>query len=103
MRKVFFILVILFSVSIVFGLDGKENYGIEIVEGRNNFSGHEFEPFYAKDFVLNNPEIVSISYSVSGNSYGFLDVFGGIGTNFVVVPEIEYEVVARENVTLYLR
>jgi hypothetical protein len=59
----------------------------------------------ASDIVAMNPNIESITYNNEflNQSYAFLNVFGGIGKNFIIVPGEEYEVNSKSNISLNIQ
>ncbi len=77
---------------------------IKINEGKElvNFSS-EFSPIYVKDLILLNPNITTVTYNNGTHDLGYVDVFGGIGENFVVSPNKIYEITSKGEVTLNLK
>jgi len=77
---------------------------IKIHEGRElvNLS-YEFSPIYVKEFVLLYPNITTITYNNGTHDIGYVNVFGGIGENFVVSPNNMYEITSKGEVTLNLK
>jgi hypothetical protein len=73
-----------------------------LAEGKNNFSYDYFKPIYAEDLVLLYPDITAISYVENNVSYGYVNIFGGIGQNFVIQPGKEYEIIAKNKIKIYL-
>ncbi|RMD45310.1 hypothetical protein D6829_02595 [Candidatus Pacearchaeota archaeon] len=77
---------------------------LELKEGKNNFTVNEFfYPQYASDFVAKHPEIQTITLKEFGRSYGYVNVFGGIGTNFLIEAGKEYEVYVSKPVNITLQ
>ena len=103
MNKFIFISLIslvIFSIGIIFA----ENlYIIELEQGKNNITFNS-EPVYAKTLIEKNPEIISISYidEFYNNSVGYVNVFGGIGTNFILIENQTYEIISKQKTTIYL-
>jgi hypothetical protein len=71
-------------------------------EGKNYF--YFDRVVFAKDVVNLNPEIQSVSYfdEELNKSVGFVNVFKGIGRNFLIKPGVVYEITANKNMTLAL-
>jgi hypothetical protein len=77
---------------------------IEIIEGKNTINtSKEVSPIYVEQLVKEYPQIEAISYSVNNETIGFVNAFQGIGENFIVYPEKEYEIISKQNFTLYLK
>lgn len=78
---------------------------VELSEGKNliNFS-QEFSPIYVEDLVKLYPEITAVtSFRNSEEGAGYVNVFGGIGENFVIYPNSVYEIVTKQKTTLDLK
>jgi len=68
-----------------------------LLEGKNNITISEnFEPIYVKDFLKKYPEIEVISFTRNGESIGFINFMGGIGENFIIKPNQEYEFITKQ-------
>jgi hypothetical protein len=95
-------LAILCTSGILLAEDFKE--GIKLAEGKNviniNFG---FNPFYVEDLVKIYPEITTVTYNDSEKELGYVNVFGGIGDNFMIYPNQTYEITTRKEVTLNLK
>ena len=76
--------------------------GIFLKKGKNyvelNFTS------YAKNLVVHNSNIEYISYNDKflGKSYGYVNVFGGIGSNFAIIPGETYEIAVKEDMELFI-
>ena len=57
---------------------------------------------HAKELIRNNPFIESISYfdELSNKTVGFVNAFGGLGKDFLLVPGKEYEISAKKDIRL---
>lgn len=57
-----------------------------------------------RNLVLNNPGIETISYIDEFNqeSVGYINAFGGIGKDFIIVPGIQYEIFVKNYLKLSL-
>lgn len=58
----------------------------------------DFSPMYASDLIKKYPQIESISKENS--SEGFVNVFGGIGKNIIIVSGQNYEITSSEEFIL---
>jgi hypothetical protein len=104
MNKYFLILIfiILFASGIIIAEDFKE--GVKLTEGKNvvNISTN-FNPLYVEDLIKIYPEIETVTYNNSEQELGYVNVFGGIGDNFVIYPNQIYEITTKQEVTLNLK
>jgi hypothetical protein len=105
MRKAGFILIVLILVVAVgvvgvIGTDVLNTDERKLVEGKNyvSFSGQGF----ASDVILLNPDVEAISYFDEdlNKTIGYVNVFGGVGSNFLIVPERTYELIISKNTSL---
>ncbi len=77
---------------------------IEIPQGQSNFIVTEYFPsIYVSEFVQENPQIQSISISQYGQTFGYLNTLGGIGTNFLIEPTKNYEIYTNQTITIQLK
>jgi hypothetical protein len=103
-----FLLTLVF-VILIFGISGiiiAEEFkeGIKLSEGKNIINlSFEFSPLYVKDLVLIYPEISTVTYNESNQEWGYVNVFGGIGENFVIYPNKTYEITVKQEVNLNLK
>jgi len=107
MNKLFLVTIILiFSLGIIgilFAEDFNLNDGIRLNKGENIINtSAEFNPIYASELVRIFPEIATIIYNDSGEEIGYVNVFGGIGDNFIVLPNKTYEITTTKEVILNL-
>jgi hypothetical protein len=102
-------LLILTLVIILLGISGiiiAEEFkeGIKLSEGKNTINlSFEFSPLYVKDLVLIYPEISTVTYNESNQEWGYVNVFGGVGENFVIYPNKIYEITVKQGVNLNLK
>jgi hypothetical protein len=104
MNKYFFILifVILCVSGIIIAEEFKE--GIKLIEGKNAINlSLDFNPVYVKDLVKIYPEIQTVTYNDTEQERGYVNVFGGIGDNFVIYPNKIYEITTKQDITLNLK
>ncbi|HVY01827.1 MAG TPA: hypothetical protein VHA12_03625 [Candidatus Nanoarchaeia archaeon] len=73
---------------------------LNLLEGKNNVTLNN--SIDVKTLVKLNPEIESITYQdeISGQSYAYINVFGGIGKKFTLESGKEYEIISKKNTTL---
>ena len=59
---------------------------------------------YASHIIELNRDIQLISYfdESLGRDVGYVNVFGGIGNNFLILPNVNYGVFTEKNITLYV-
>ena len=90
-------MILLGITGIIFAEEFKE--GIQIYEGKNTINlSFEFAPFYVEDLIKFYPEISTITYNENEKEIGYVNVFGGIGENFVVYPNKIYEITTSREV-----
>jgi len=95
----FFAVVFLFFIGLVCSL---EQGSKEIVEGKNFLEIDIENPIYVSDLVKLNPAIQAVSFVENKETMGYVNVFGGIGVDFILEQGVVYEIVAGENFTLIL-
>lgn len=77
--------------------------GIKLNEGKNIINTSlEFTPIYVGDLIKLFPEIATISYTENEEEKGYVNVFGGIGENFPILPNMTYEIISTKEVNLNL-
>ena len=77
---------------------------LTLSQGKNSFLIEEhFESRYASELMLEYPEIQSISISEYGNSFGYINIMGGIGSNILIESNREYEIYTEKNITINLK
>jgi len=100
-KSVFFLVGILLVFSSGVMLISSKGSGIKLVEGKNVVLLNITSPFYVETLVKLNPKIEAVSYSEGNVTIGYVNVFKGIGENFVVENR-EYEIVVSKNISLVL-
>jgi len=77
---------------------------IALKEGKNNFTIlQEFPSIYASDLIKENPSIQSITIYQYGQTFAYINIMGGIGTNFLIEENIDYEVYTNSSTIMYLK
>lgn len=95
---ILFIVVLFISLSFAYKLNS-----LELEKGKNKIS-FNVTNMYARDIVKAYPKsIESITYKQGNESYGFVNVFGGIGKNFALEENKSYEINSKKNITIYLK
>jgi hypothetical protein len=79
-----------------------DNTGTALIAGDNNVSFNVTSSFYAGDLIKLNPSIEAVSYRESNRTIGYVNAFGGIGSNFEIENGINYEIFVSENTTLVI-
>lgn len=100
--SLFLIIIIFFSlIGIAFAEEFKEGIKINETQSIVNFS-FDFSPIYVEDLIRMYPEITSITYNNGTQEIGYVNVFGGIGENFVITSNKIYEITSKQEVILRL-
>jgi len=102
-------LLILTLTILLFGISGviiAEEFkdSIKIYQGENTINlSFDFNPLYVKDLMIIYPEIATVTYNESNQEWGYVNVFGGIGENFIISPNKIYTITTNQEVNLNLR
>jgi len=76
---------------------------VDLEAGKNNISVLEYFPAIpVSTLIAAHPEIESISVNEYGQTFVYINTFGGIGTDFLFQPEKEYEVHVSKQTKLFL-
>lgn len=95
-----FLLVMLSMTTII----AENPLSISLIEGRNNFTVQDYFPsVYASELIVKYPQIQSISISEYGNTFGYINTLGGIGTNILIESNKDYEIYVNESIIIYLK
>lgn len=110
MRVLNFVLVLLiliFAFGIALYAGSAENThdtdtGVILVEGRNQFVTER--AILVKELVVLNPEIEYVSYfdEFLNKQIAYVNVFGGVGNNFLIEPMKVYEISVKEEIELVM-
>ncbi len=99
-KQTLFLVLILSLVTII----AENPLEVQIPEGENNLTISEhFPSIYASELIKENPEIKSISIQEYGQTFGYLNTLGGIGTNFLIEPNKNYEIYTNQTITIKLK
>jgi hypothetical protein len=96
----FMILILATGFLIIAEPSGEE---IEIKKGKNNLSIQVVTYIDVRSLVEIYPEIEVISYEKNGKSIGYVNVFNGIGRNFILEYNKTYEVISSKNITIRIK
>jgi hypothetical protein len=100
------LLVFLFSTAIALAefIPDANKSGIELSEGENLVLIPEHvSPFYVSDLMKSYPEILTITYFEFEREIGYANIFGGVGEDFIIYPNKEYNFTVEKNVEVRLR
>ena len=98
--KLFAILLILSATTII----AENPLSVSLNPGRNNLTIQEnFPIIYANQLVEEHPQIQSITTYQYGQTFGYINVLGGVGTNFQIEPNKDYDIHTYSSITIYLR
>jgi hypothetical protein len=102
MKKIIIVLGILFVLAtlIVNVINAERFNKLELDGGENEVYLNE-SLGYVSDLVRLYPEIETISYIEGNETIGYVNVFGGIGTNFFIEANKSYEIVLSKEVIIY--
>ncbi len=102
MKKLHFIsiLIVTFLFSIIL-ISSQNTFSADLQEGKNKIYINISEPIYVETLVKLNPEIQVISFIENNQTVGYVNVFGGVGENFVVESR-DYEIIASKKINLVL-
>jgi hypothetical protein len=96
-RSLWILIITLVIFSTTMTLAELSDKRIELKKGENLFNtSFEFSPIYVKDFVNAYPEVSVISYVENGITEGYVNIFGGIGKNFIIEPNKVYEIITKQ-------
>lgn len=99
-----FLLILLVSIFVVNQGIAEEDEniasGVVLEQGKNEFFVDR--PIYVTELISLNPSIESVSYfdSFLNKQIAYVNVFGGIGDNFLMVPDRPYEISVGEELNL---
>lgn len=100
-----FVFILFFSFIFV-SVSSQDAEEFELIRGKNNVVFNNTEKFYVKDLFEINENVEVVSYNVVeegvNKSVGYIRAFGGVGENFIVESDKEYEIVASKNTTITL-
>lgn len=102
-KRIFIIafIVFLFLILSFIIISSQNIFSADLVKGKNYIQLNVTEPFYVETLVKLNPTIEVISYKEGNETIGYVNVFNGVGKNFIIENR-EYEIVVKENTNLII-
>lgn len=101
MKKQILLLMLILSLTMIIA---ENPLNLNISAGKNNLTIMEdFPSIYASELIHSNPEIQSITIQEYGQTFGYLNTLGGIGTNFLIEPNRNYEIYTNQSITIRLK
>lgn len=98
MKKSLIIIIIVLSLTTIIADNPVE---LHLEKGKNIIIIDEyFKTLYASELIILYPQIESISMKKYGNTFGYVNTLGGIGTNILIESSTEYEIYSKENITI---
>lgn len=102
MKTKFILLALVVFVLVFVFVNSQQVSQLELEKGKNTVVFNNTEKFYVKTLFDSNENIEVVSYNFENKSIGYIRAFGGIGKNFIVESNKEYEVIVSENTTIAL-
>ena len=101
-KTAFIIFAFFFAFALSFMIISSEDaFSVSLAEGKNLVRINLSEPIYAETLIKMNQDIEAISYMEGNRTIGYVNVFQGVGKNFVVADR-EYEIIASKSMELVL-
>ncbi len=94
------IVTITFLFSIIL-ISSQNTFSADLEKGKNIVYINISEPIYVDALVKLNPEIQVISFTENNQTTGYVNVFGGVGKNFIVEART-YEIITSKQIKLVL-
>jgi hypothetical protein len=104
-RKYFLIVIIILTLLFLIGVYSASLIGTSpanLDSGKNVVRFEVTEPFYVMDLIKLNPTISVVSYTQENRTIGYVNLFNGIGENFKIENNLDYEVILSKNISLIL-
>jgi hypothetical protein len=101
MRYLFLLIICIILINF-FSVSSEDNNNLFLESGKNFVRFDNLPSFYVKDLIKINPSIEVVSYMKDNESIGYVNVFGGIGENFVITNTIDYEIIVTKETTLII-
>ncbi len=102
-RIILLIVLIIFAISgIIFAEEFK--VGTKLFEGKNVILFEsDLSPIYVSELIKRYPEIATVTSNESEIEKGYVNVFGGVGEDFIIYPNKTYEITVQKEVVLNLK
>jgi len=76
---------------------------LTLKQGENIIQVNEYFTSYPVSYLINQyPSIQSVSMQEYGQTFGYINAFGGIGIDFLIQPGKEYEIYVGEDTSINL-
>ena len=76
---------------------------MNVKKGENNIMVENyFHSLPVSSLISTNPQVQSVTLLEEGQTLGYVNVFGGIGTDFLIEPGKTYEVHSSEDLVIFL-
>jgi len=99
-RFFFFVgIILIFCVVLVSAIDSDN---MVLNGGKNVIVFGNKNPMYVSDLIRLNPEIEVVSFKEGTETLGYVNFLGGVGEDFIVYGDSEYEVIVNKNISLVL-
>lgn len=93
----------IFFVIISFIIVSSENSAsIHLNSGKNIITFNNNQPFHVKAFIKLNPDIEVISFNEENQTIGYINIYGGIGEDFLIDKNKTYEIIVGEEIDLII-
>ena len=96
----------IFSTAITFAdlIPNEEDSKIQLLQGENEILIPEYiSPFYVHDLIKAYPEILTVTYFKFGEEKGYVNIFGGVGENFIIYSNQTYNITVSKNMEVNLK
>ena len=100
------IALIIFSTAITFAelISDNSDSKIQLLEGENQvLIPEDVSPFYVKDLTMAYPEILTVTYFQFEEEKGYVNIFGGIGDNFIIYANTTYNITVSKTLEVNLK
>jgi len=97
----FIVISLVLTISLI-RVTSEDVNSIELYKGKNLVKLNHTNPFYVKSLIELNRDIEAVSYLENNRTIGYVDIFGGVGENFIIQEDIEYEIIASRDTNLIL-
>jgi len=95
-----FAIILLFTLTLVIVSSTTDQSNM--IPGKNHVMFNLTEPFYVKDLIKWNPQISVVSFSKENKTIGFVNLYNGVGDDFIIENNQEYEIILSKNIYLVL-
>lgn len=93
---------ILFFILLIGIIIAEDFSKLELTKGKNEITVN-YSLGYASDLVKMYPQIETVTYIENNETIGYVNIFGGIGKDFIIQRDKLYEINSNKNITIYSR